>query len=594
MDVEAWLMVAVGALVVVVAVSILASRIGVATPLVLVLVGIGIGYIPGVPLITVDPEVVLFAVLPPLLYAAAVNVPIIDLRRNLTPVGGLSVVLVIISAIVVGVLLHLVVPAIPLAAAIALGAVVAPTDAVAATSIGKRVGMPPRLVTILEGESLVNDATSLVLLRTAIAAVAGGFVFWDAMLQFAYAVSLAILIGLAVGALTVWIRSRLVNPIYDTVMTFAVPFFAFAPSEYLGASGVLAVVITGLYSGHYALTKFSAGARLNERLNWRTVQFLLENGVFLMMGLELHALVNEVANSSLHLGHTITIALGVVAALIVLRFAFIVPLTWGLARSLPRVEARAQERKRAVREAKQFTPPELRTDTHALEIQRLDRRARRSAADASHAKEQGLDIRGATILSWSGMRGVVTLAAAQSIPTEVPYRSQIVLIAFLVAVMTLLLHGLTLPPLVRALRPNGRSRDDHSNEIESLTEDLLAAGNAALDAAVERAKGVAAQDDQREPLSEETIDRARISLESALASLRLKQHHLATEEPATGEIPTLSETQRYLHLVQVILDAQRSVLLEARAVGEYSSDVLAAATEALDIHEMRLERVSHD
>ncbi|NLB48016.1 MAG: sodium:proton antiporter [Microbacteriaceae bacterium] len=590
MDVEAWLMVAVGALVLVVVVSILASRIGVATPLVLVLVGIGIGYIPGVPLITVDPEVILFAVLPPLLYAAAVNVPILDLRRNLTPVGGLSVVLVIISAIIVGVLLHLVVPAIPLAAAIALGAVVAPTDAVAATAIGKRVGMPPRLVTILEGESLVNDATSLVLLRTAIAAVAGGFVFWEATLQFAYAVALAVLIGLIVGALTVWVRSRLVNPVYDTVVTFTVPFLAFAPSEYFGASGVLAVVITGLYSGHYALSKFSAGARLNERLNWRTVQFLLENGVFLIMGLELHSLVNEVASSSLHLGHTLTIALSVVAVLIVLRFAFIVPMTWGMARNLPRVEARAKERKQAAREAKQFTPPELRTNTHAIEIQRLDQRARRSAADAAHAKEQGLDIRGATILSWSGMRGVVTLAAAQSIPTAVPYRSQIVLIAFLVAIITLILHGLTLPPLVRALRPNGRSRDDHSNEIESLTEDLLAAGNAALESAVERARVTAEHDDLHEPISDKSIARARISLESALASLRLKQHRLDSHEAESGTIPTLSETQRYLHLVQVILDAQRSVLLEARAVGEYSSDVLAAATEALDIHEMRLVR----
>src|SRR5690606_38218108 len=147
-----------------------------------------------------------------------------DLRRNIGPISAMSVVLVIISALVIGALLHLVVPSIPFAAAVALGAVVAPTDAVAATSIGKRVGMPPRLVTMIEGESLVNDATSLVLLRTALAAIAGGFVFWEAAGQFGFAVIVALGIGLVVGVITVWVRSHFNNPIYDTVISFAVPF----------------------------------------------------------------------------------------------------------------------------------------------------------------------------------------------------------------------------------------------------------------------------------------------------------------------------------------------------------------------------------
>lgn len=474
MHIEELSLIAVGALVVVVSVAILAKRVGIATPLILVVLGIGIGYLPGVPLVRVDPEIILLVVLPPILYAAAVNVPVIDLRRNLGPIAGLSVALVIISALVIGLVLHLLVPQLPFAAGVALGAVVAPTDAVAATSIGKRLGMPPRLVTILEGESLVNDATSLVLLRTAIAAVAGGFVFWEAAGAFAYAVIVAIIIGVIIGMITVWVRSKIVNPIYDTVISFGVPFISFVPTEYLGASGVLAVVITGLYSGHHASRRFSATSRINERLNWRTAQFLLENGVFLLMGLELHSLVEDITMSDT-LEHTLSLALLVVVILIVLRMAFIAPVVWLLGRSLPIYEAKAMGRQRL---AEQFEDEQA---DGAVKARRL---ARRSAADLQHAREQGLDRRGGLILGWSGMRGVVTLAAAQSIPITVPFRSQLVLIAFVVAVTTLLLHGLTLPSLIRRLRPAGPSHDDRSQELISLYIDLVEEGVNALEGAV--------------------------------------------------------------------------------------------------------------
>ena len=251
MEITEGLLIAAAVLIVVVAVSLLSSRIGIAAPLLLVVLGMSVGYLPGIPLIEIDPEIILVAVLPPLLYSSAVNVPVLDLRRNLGPIAGLSVALVIISAVAVGLLLHLVVPAIPLAAAIALGAVVAPTDAVAATAIGKRLGMPPRLVAILEGESLVNDATSLVLLRTAIAATAGTFAFWETLGIFVYAVVVATLIGLAIGFVTMGVRSKLANPVYDTVISFTVPFIAFVPAEAAGGSGVIAVVVAGLYSGHH-------------------------------------------------------------------------------------------------------------------------------------------------------------------------------------------------------------------------------------------------------------------------------------------------------------------------------------------------------
>lgn len=580
MHIEELSLIAVAGLILVVAVAMLAGRVQIAAPLILVVVGIGIGYIPGVPLIAIEPEIILLGVLPPILYAAAVNVPILDLRRNIGPISALSVVLVIISAVVIGWLLHLVVPAIPLPAAIALGAVVAPTDAVAATSIGKRVGMPPRLVTILEGESLVNDATSLVLLRTALAAAIGGFSFWQAAGQFAFAVVAAILIGLAIGFVTVWVRSKITNPVYDTVISFAVPFIAFVPTEYVGASGVLAVVVTGLYSGHHAPRKFSATARVNERLNWRTAQFLLENGVFLLMGLELHKLAVDSDHSALHINHVLLISLGVVVLLIVLRMAFMYLVTWRLAAALPRQQARAAGMRR-IADRVQARP---RADSvgASAKAHRFERAARRSEADAVHARDQGLDWHGATILGWSGMRGVVTLAAAQSIPTSVPFRSQLVLIAFFAAVVTLLLHGLTLPALIRRLRPSGPTASDRTEELVALYTDLMESGETALEAAIEHD---AEQADPEHPVpSEHIVKRARSSMHNSLAPLAfaIPRNEEAKHSRAEGD------ARAYMRLAHTIIEAQRATLLEERAVGQYSSEVLRAAEEALDAHEIRL------
>lgn len=584
MHVEELSLIAVGGLALVVAVAILAGRIGVGAPLILLVVGIGIGYIPGVPLLQVDPSVILMGVLPPLLYGAAVNVPLLDLRRNLGPISALSVVLVIVSAIAIGLLLNGLVPAIPLAAAIALGAVVAPTDAVAATAIGKRVGMPPRLITILEGESLVNDATSLVLLRTAVAATAGGFAFWPAAGQFSFAVVVALAIGLVIGAVTVWVRSHLTNPVYDTVISFTVPFIAFVPTEYVGASGVLAVVVTGLYSGHFAPKKFTATARFNERLNWRTALFVLENGVFLLMGIELHALMADVAKSPLQINHVLLISLTVVAALIVLRLSFMALVTWRLARALPHYEARAKGMKRIATRVQARPTPQPPTDTQALKLKRVEHLVRRTEADARHARDQGLDWHGATILGWSGMRGVVTLAAAQSIPTTVPFRSQLVLIAFFVAVTTLLLHGLTLSGLIRRLRPNGPSANERGAELLSLYDDLITSGETALRASIDRDREAARKDPEHLTLSEGVVNHARSSMVHSMAPLALALPEYEEVQASKAEI----DARASMRIALAIIEAQRATLLEERAIGQYSSDVLRTAEEVLDAYEQRL------
>ena len=568
-------LVAVAAVVVLVGVSLVSGRIGIAAPLVLVVVGIGIGYLPWVPLIEINPEIILLGVLPPLLYAAAMNVPFVDFRRNLRPVAGLSVLLVILSALLVGWILHLAVPVLPFPAAVALGAVISPPDAVAATSIGKRLGLPERIVSILEGESLVNDATSLVLLRTALAAVSGSFVFWEAAGAFAFSVAAAIGVGLLMGFITVWIRARLNNPVHDTLVSFVVPFVAFIPAEVIGASGVLSVVVTGLYTGYHSVRRFSAVARTNERLNWRTVQFILENGVFLIMGLQLHVLVNEVTDSSFHLGHVALIAGGLVLLLIVSRALFVVPLVFLMRGETGRKRARGDELARL--EAKLARNGRANDERAQRRLKLMQDRAK---ADLDHEIEQQLGWRDGVVLTWSAMRGVVTLAAAQSISTDVPYRPQIILIAFLVAVATLLLHGLTLPAVIKWLWPRGVKSGVDNTEVEALSHDLVDAGLEAIDDELT----VESEDPDRVMTPEAIVQRAKISTKAALGPLALRFHETGSVLVPTAETPAES----YLRLTRIALEAQRATLIEERAIGRYSSKALRAAGLALDAQEARL------
>lgn len=568
-------LIAVVAVVILVGVSLVSGRIGIAAPLVLVVVGIAIGYLPHVPLISIEPEIILIGVLPPLLYSAAMNVPLMDFRRNLRPVAGLSVLLVIISALLVGVLLHLAVPKVPFPAAVALGAVISPPDAVAATSIGKRLGLPERIVSILEGESLVNDATSLVLLRTAVAAVAGSFVFWQAAGSFAFSVVGAIAVGIIIGAITVWLRSRLTNPVYDTLISFVVPFVAFVPAEEIGASGVLAVVVTGLYSGHFAPRRFSAVARTNERLNWRTVQFVLENGVFLIMGLQLHGLVAEVTDSTFHLGHVAVIALCLVGLLIVVRALFMVPLILTMRGEANRRELRGDGLDRLERKLRR---------QGKFDDERAQRRMQimkdRAQADLDHERETQLSWRDGVVLSWAGMRGVVTLAAAQSLSAEVPYRPQLILIAFLVAVFTLLLHGLTLPAVVRWLWPNGTGAGVDAAEVASLSRDLVEAGIEAIDEKLEQE----AKNPNTLITPTAAVEKAKAATRSALTPLALQLKQTGVMDSVSPETPA----EAYLRLSRLALEAQRSALLEERAIGRYSSKALRAAEIVLDAQETRL------
>ncbi|HSL26363.1 MAG TPA: cation:proton antiporter, partial [Acidimicrobiia bacterium] len=285
---------------VVAAVSALGRRSGLPAPLLLVVVGVIGSYLPFVPVIHLEPELVLVGLLPPLLYAAALRTSLLDFRSNRRPIALLSVGLVLVTALGVALIATRLLP-IPFSAALALGAVVAPPDAVAATSIARRIGMPRRIITILEGESLVNDATALVLLRTALAAFGGGLSVWGVAGDFLLAAGGGVLVGLLVAAIIGKIRVLVTETVLDTTVSLVAPFAAYILAEQIHASGVLAVVVTGLILGHRAPVIQSPASRISEANNWRTIQFILENLVFLLIGLQVSSILDQVRTSAISL-----------------------------------------------------------------------------------------------------------------------------------------------------------------------------------------------------------------------------------------------------------------------------------------------------
>ena len=562
-----------GVLVVVlmVAVTGVSRRLGVAAPLLLVVVGLGLSYAPGVPAVEVPHEWILTVVLPPLLYAAAIKVPVIDFRRNLGAITSLSVVLVLVSAVITGLVLYALLPELDLAAAIALGAVVSPPDAVAATSIGKRLGLPPRLVTVLEGEGLVNDATALVLLRSSLAVAAGTMSgVWGGVADFGYAVVVAVAAGLLIGVVTVFVRSKIHDPVLDTALSFVVPFLAFIPAEELGASGVLAVVVAGLYTGHRSASVLDAPARISDDVNWRTVQFLLENAVFLLMGLELRHLVEDIDQDLLSIPRTVLIGLLVTALLIVVRVAWVFPLVFLLRRRAGRAEHRTMRLWLGLDRASERS-----TDPRQERRRRLRQRVyAQRRADLEQERREGLGWRGAVVLGWSGMRGVVTLAAAQSLPNSVPYREQLVLIAFTVAVTTLLLQGGTLPALIRALGIRGIDTTADLRESAALFDEIADAGLRILDTPdAVLGPDTAVDPDVVERVRQDTFLRSESTWERAHAR-------------EAKDAPTPHHQYRQLRLA--VVREEREALLTARRQGKYPSRILADAQRILDVEEARL------
>jgi monovalent cation/hydrogen antiporter len=498
-------------------------RYGLSPPLVLVVVGVVASFIPGIPSFELDPDVVLFGLLPPLLYAAAIRTSLVDFAGAKEALLILAVGLVAVTTVVVGFAAYWVVPSVSLAAALALGAVVAPPDAVAATAVGRRIGLPRRITTILEGESLVNDATALVALTAATAAITSTVTPLEVGLDFLLAAGGGLLIGLAATWLLAMIRRRITDPVLDTTLSFTAPYVAFLPAEAIGASGVLAVVVTGLLLGHKAPKLQSAASRLAEMTNWRTVQFMLENAVFLLIGLQIRPIVEDVRASDLGAGRIALICAVVLVVTILVRIAYVMGAVWVYHHGTPRMRAKAWSR-------------------------------------ATGA-----------VVSWAGMRGVVTLAAAFLLPEETPQREVLQLAAFVVVAGTLLIQGTTLPWLVSRLRL----------PAPSPAEDALQA--AALISKASRA-GLTRLEEVRTPDDPETVLkqlRERAELRANGVWERLGRSQAEVEPPAA--------TYRRLRLE--MLGAERDLIVHARDAGYMDDEVLRAAMTAVDLEESLLDPV---
>ncbi|MEV4620484.1 Na+/H+ antiporter [Asanoa sp. NPDC049573] len=397
----------------------LARKIGILSPIVLMIIGLALSFVPGFPTFHLDPEFVLIGVLPPLLYIAALQTSVPAFRFNLRPILLLGVGLVVFTALAVGFVVHLILPQAPLAICIALGAVVAPPDAVSATAIARRIGLPRRLVTILEGESLINDATALVLLRVATSAAVGGAVgFGEVGEQILLSAGGGIAIGIVATIVFGYLHKKIKDPLLDNALSLLIPFAVVIVSEEVGASGVVAVVVTGLALGHRMPTLMAAGSRLQMDAFWRLVRFLLEGLVFLLVGLQLRAVIDDISTPW---GTVLGVTFAVIATLIVSRYVWVVPGGF-----LPRLSARIRRR------------------------------------------ETTFNWRHPVIIGWAGMRGVVTLAAALALPTvgtgenEAIYpRDVFIFIAFSVILFTLLVFGTTLPVFARVvgLPPDDPSKD---------------------------------------------------------------------------------------------------------------------------------------
>lgn len=505
------------------AVTAVARRVGLSAPLALVVVGLAVSSIPGVPDYAIDPDVVLLLILPPLLYSAALNSSTIGIRANLRPIGLLAFGLVLFTTAVAGAIAWWLVPDLPVSAALVLGAVLAPPDAVAAISIGRRLGLPRKIMTVLSGESLVNDATALTAYRVAVAAAVGvGSSLLGGIGMFLIAAVGGVAIGWAIGWLVQRIRRLLRDDLLESATGLIVPFFAYLLAEEVGASGVLAVVVAGLYLGHHA-TSGSAATRLQDRAVWNAADTLLEAVVFALIGLQLRSVAESV---SVDLGPLFVAGLALTAGVVLARLVWVFLVMY---------------------------LPEL-------------------------LRGRAPNWRDKVVVSWAGMRGVVSLAAASAIPTTTlsgepfPHRPEVLFLTFFVTLATLLLHGSTLPWLINKLGVRGT--EDYTDALA----EAEAQHNAAR-AARERLDALAAES----ALPDDAVEQLR-----SAAQQRSNQawERLGRSSDEVGESPTAA----YRRLRGEMLAAERAVFVQFRDNRRIDDEVLRRVMHQLDLEELWLSR----
>jgi CPA1 family monovalent cation:H+ antiporter len=498
-------------------------------PILLVVGGLAIGFVPGLPAISMPPEVVLVGILPPLLYVSAYNTGLRELRQNLRPISLLAVGLVLVTMLGVAVVAHRMID-LPWASAFVLGAVVSPTDPIAASAIARRLGVPRRLIDIIEGESLVNDGTALTLLKTALAAaVAGEFSMWDASLSLVVNIVGGVAVGLGVGYVIRRVRRPLDNPPLEITIAFLTGYIAFLPASAIGVSGVLAAVTAGVYMGWYTPELTNERTRLQGAAFWGILSFLLNVLLFGLVGLQLRPILDALSG---HSGWSLVgDALLVFAAVVVLRILWVFPGTY-----IPR-----------------WTWPGLR------------------------ARDPSPPWRVPAFISWTGMRGAVTIAAALLIPLQTdagvpfPGRNLIIFLAFAVVLGTLVVQGLSLPLVIRALRLEA---DETSADAEEAHARIQAA-----EAALARLDELAAE----QWVLDDTAERLR-----GQYRFRIDRFTARTDPDGDGKIEKRS--MKYQRLRRELLEAERQAVLQMRNTGEISDEVMRRVERDLDLEVSRLDR----
>lgn len=610
-------MIALLGMLIIVATQFIAPKVGVASPLILLGVGLAIGFLPQVGAIEIAPHIILEIILPPLLFSAAVRMPTMDFRREMQAVAMLAIPLVFISSFAIGFLINWMVPQISLAWGVALGAVLSPTDAVA-VSIARRSGVSHRIITVLEGEGLFNDATSLVLLAAAMNAglAADNDALNPALLtgRVLVALGIAIVVGLIVGEVGVRIRSIIKDSSTDTVFSFAMPFIASIPAEHVGGSGLVAAVVAGLVVSGRRAGMISAQNRRFSQQNWSTMTLMLESGIFLAMGLQAFGIIEDADGDGGGLVRAAVIAVIAGSLIMVIRALFIAfMLTW--------LDHRRKHRKRRYHaEAERLEAFEHRmaqacvVDSEVLASRNLSEeqwlrtmnlwrrrlriRERQHAvrrSDIDYFENEPLGPREGSVIVWAGMRGAITLAAAQTISSDAPMRSFLLTIALFIASGALVIQGLSLPWLIRLIKPKMASADISEEEREELREVM---SSALVDTALAQAiKEVDAQTLLSAGVSR-TLSRLGnvVDLQSS-PSLGTSSEPLPDtdgENEATPVEMSEEEVERSFTREQIrelaleAIHAQREALLQARDEGLFSSAALEGALARLDNEEILL------
>ena len=507
---------------------VLAPTLRIPYPILLVVGGLALGFVPGIPTISLPPDLVLVAILPPLLYSAAFYTSLRDLRQNVRQISLLAIGLVTATMVGVAVVAHESISGLGWGPAFVLGAIVSPTDPIAATAIARRLGVPRRIVAIVEGESLVNDGSALVLYRVAVVAVvSGSFTAWEAGLRFVGTATGGVAVGMAVGFVIAAVRRRLDNPPVEVTIALMSGYFAYLPAAALGVSGVLAAVTTGVYMGWRTPELTSVQTRLDGAAMWQIFTFVVNALLFALVGLQLNHILDSLSGRSA--GQLLWDAIVVAATVIAIRIVWVFPFTyvpwllWG----------RVGEHDPA--------PPWQRP----------------------------------AVVAWMGLRGAVSLAAALALPLETdagdpfPNRPLIIYLAFAVIVATLVFQGLSLPLVIRALGVE----DDGLEAREEAKARIHAA-----DAALVRLEELVDEDWVRP----ETAERLR-----GLMGFRRNRFaaRFASEDDGAIEEQSLA----YQRLRRELLDAERAAVLTLRREGRINDDVMHKVTRDLDLEDARLD-----